>query len=147
MAVTSNTIQFGAEFTAAIKAGNWKIEGKIGGDALIRLPFYFDVTLKGGVHVKYRGHNLIGVKFKGGLSGPSPLVLRGEVCVSLLFFDACWSDSFELGDPGAIAGAVITSLVPVLAEELAHGRQPHRRRRRRRAGAARRATTNRPASC
>ena len=61
MAVTSNTIQFGAEFTAAIKAGNWKIEGKIGGDALIRLPFYFDVTLKGGVHVKYRGRNLIGV--------------------------------------------------------------------------------------
>jgi hypothetical protein len=119
MAVTSNTIQFGAEFTAAIKAGNWKIEGKIGGDALIRLPFYFDVTLKGGVHVKYRGHNLFGVKFKGGLSGPSPLVLRGEVCVSLLFFDACWSDSFELGHPGAIPGAAIASLVPVLAEEMA----------------------------
>jgi len=119
MAVTSNTIQFGAEFTAAIKAGHWKIEGKIGGDALIRLPFYFDVTLKGGVHVKYRGHSLIGVDFKGGLSGPSPLVLRGEVCVSLLFFDACWSDSFKLGEPGAIAGAAIASLVPVLAEEMA----------------------------
>jgi hypothetical protein len=118
VAVTSNTIQFGAEFTAAIKAGNWKIEGKIGGDALIRLPFYFDVTLKGSVHVKYRGHSLIGVSFKGGLSGPSPLVLRGEVCVSLLFFDACWSDSFELGDPGAIVGAAIASLVPVLAGEL-----------------------------
>ena len=39
MAITTNTIQFGAEFTAAIKAGNWKIEGKIGGDALIRMPF------------------------------------------------------------------------------------------------------------
>lgn len=118
LAITSNTIQFGAEFTAAIKAGNWKIEGKIGGDALIRLPFYFDLTLKGGVHVKYRGHNLIGVKFKGGLKGPSPLVLRGEVCVSVLFFDACWSDSFELARPGAVAGAVITSLVPMLADEL-----------------------------
>jgi hypothetical protein len=119
MAITSNTIQFGAEFTASIKSGNWKIEGNIGGDALIRLPFYFDVTLKGGVHVKYRGHNLIGVKFKGGLKGPSPLVLRGEVCISLLFFDACWSDSFKLAEPGAVAGAAIASLVPVLAEELA----------------------------
>ncbi len=118
-AITSNTIQFGAEFTAAIKSDHWKIEGKIGGDALIRMPFAFDVTLKGGVHVKYRGHNLIGVDFKGGLSGPSPLVLRGEVCVSLLFFDACWSDSFKLGDPGAILGATITSLVGVLADELA----------------------------
>ena len=119
MAITSSTIQFGAEFTASIKAGNWKIEGKIGGDALIRMPFHFDVTIKGGVDVKYRGHNLIGVKFKGGLSGPSPLILRGEVCVSLLFFDACWSDSFGLGDPGAVARAVITSLVPLLAGELA----------------------------
>ena len=119
MAVTSNTIQFGAEFTAAIKAGNWKIEGKIGGDALIRLPFTFDVTVKGSVHVKYRGRSLVGVSFKGGLSGASPLVLRGEVCVSLLFFDACWSDSFKLADPGRLVGAAITSLVPVLAGELA----------------------------
>ena len=118
MAITSNTIQFGAEFTAAIKAGNWKIEGNIGGDALIRMPFHFDVTLKGGVHVKYRGHNLIGVKFKGGLAGPSPLVLRGEVCIDLFFFDACWSDSFRLADTGAIVGAAFRSLVPVLAEEL-----------------------------
>ncbi|CAN5259125.1 hypothetical protein BH18ACT12_BH18ACT12_08990 [soil metagenome] len=119
MALTSNTIQFGAEFTASIKAGNWKIEGSIGGDALIRMPFYFDVTIKGGVHVKYRGHNLIGVKFKGGLAGPSPLVLRGEVCISLLFFDACWSDSFTLGDSGALPSAAIASLVPVLADEMA----------------------------
>ena len=118
MAITSNTIQFGAEFTAAIKSGNWKLEGKIGGDALIRLPFYFDVTIKGSVHVKYRGRSLVGVKFKGGLSGPSPLVLRGEVCISLLLFDACWSDSFELGSPGDIAGATLASLVPVLAAEL-----------------------------
>ena len=118
MAITSNTIQFGAEFTAAIKSGNWKLEGKIGGDALIRLPFYFDVTIKGSVHVKYRGRSLVGVKFKGGLSGPSPLVLRGEVCISLLLFDACWSDSFELGSAGDIAGATLASLVPVLAAEL-----------------------------
>jgi hypothetical protein len=119
MALTSNTIQFGAEFTASIKAGNWKIEGSIGGDALIRLPFYFDVTIKGGVHVKYRGHNLIGVKFKGGLAGPSPLILRGEVCISLLLFDACWGDSFQLGDSGAMPKSVFDSLVTVLADEMA----------------------------
>jgi hypothetical protein len=118
LAITSNTIQLGAKFTAAIKSGKWKIEGTIAGDALIRKPFSFDIAVKGGVHVKYRGRSLVGVGFSGGLSGPSPLVLRGEVCVSLLLFDACWSDSFELADPGRIAGAVITSLVPVLAAEL-----------------------------
>ncbi|MGE5691549.1 MAG: DUF6603 domain-containing protein [Pseudomonadota bacterium] len=117
MAVTSNTIQFGATFTASIKSGNWKIEGSIGGDALIRQPFAFDVEIRGGVHVKYRGHNLIGVSFKGGLAGPDPLVLRGEVCISLLLFDACWRDSYELGGDD-ISGPVITSLVPVLADEM-----------------------------
>ncbi|MGE5273971.1 MAG: DUF6603 domain-containing protein [Verrucomicrobiota bacterium] len=119
MAITSNTIQFGAEFKASIKAGNWKITGTIGGDALIRLPFYFDITIKGSVGVTYRGHNLISVKFKGGLAGPSPLVLRGEVCISLLFFDACWSDSYTLGDSGALPRPLVTSLVPVLAAEMA----------------------------
>jgi hypothetical protein len=119
MAITSNTIQFGAEFTASIKAGNWKITGSIGGDALIRMPFSFDITIKGKVGVTYRGHNLISVKFKGGLAGPSPLVLRGEVCISLLFFDACWSDSFTLGDSGALPRPVVASLVPVLAAEMA----------------------------
>jgi len=44
-------------------------------------------------------------------------VLRGEVCVSLLLFDACWSDSYELGGDD-ISGPVIASLVPVLAEEM-----------------------------
>ncbi|HSL66518.1 MAG TPA: DUF6603 domain-containing protein, partial [Gaiellaceae bacterium] len=120
MALTSNTIQFGATFNASIKSGNWKIEGYIGGDALIRMPFAFDVEIKGGVHVKYRGHNLIGVDFKGGLAGPSPLVLRGKVCVSLLLFDACWSDSIELGGED-ISGPTVASLVPVLADEMARG--------------------------
>jgi hypothetical protein len=121
MAITSNTIQFGADFTASIKAGNWKITGSIGGDALIRMPFYFDITIRGSVGVTYRGHNLISVKFKGGLAGPSPLVLSGEVCVSLFLFDACWSDSFTLGDSGALPRPVVSSLVPVLAAEMALG--------------------------
>lgn len=118
LAVTTNTLQAGLELKAAIKSGNWKIEGTIGGDALIRMPFFFDISLHGGVHVKYRGRNLIGVSFKGGISGPSPITLRGEVCVSLLLFDACWGDSIELGGGGDLAAAAFTSLVPVLAGEL-----------------------------
>jgi len=118
LAVTTNTIQFGAELTAEISSGRWSIEGKIGGDALIGLPFSFDISIHGGVHVKYRGHSLIGVDFKGGIKGPSPIVLRGEVCVSLLFFDACWSDSIQLGGGTAIGGPVIVSLVDLLAGEL-----------------------------
>ncbi len=118
MAVTTSTLQFGAELTATISSGHWSIEGKIGGDALIVLPLTFDVSIYGGVHVKYRGHNLVGVDFKGGMSGPSPIVLRGEVCVSLLLFDACWSDSIKLGSGEAVFGALIAILVPMLGGEL-----------------------------
>ena len=118
LAVTTSTLQFGAELTATVSSGHWSIEGKIGGDALIVLPFTFDVSIYGGVHVKYRGHNLVGVDFKGGLSGPSPIVLRGEVCVSLLLFDACWSDSIQLGSGEAVFGPLIASLVPMLGGEL-----------------------------
>lgn len=119
LAITTTTVQAGLELKAAIKSGNWRIEGIIGGDALIRLPFDFDVSLHGGVHVTYRRHNLIGVSFKGGISGPSPIVLRGEVCVSLLLFDACWGDSIELGFGDNIRPPAFETLVPMLAEELA----------------------------
>lgn len=119
LAVTSTTLQAGLELKAAIKSGNWRIVGTIGGDALIRLPFDFDVSLHGGVHVTYRGRNLIGVSFKGGISGPSPIVLRGEVCVSLLLFDACWGDSIELGFGDNIRPPAFETLVPMLGEELA----------------------------
>ncbi len=118
LAVTTSTIQFGAELTAEISSGKWSIEGKIGGDALFALPFSFNISIHGGVHVKYRGHSLIGVDFKGGITGPSPIVLSGEVCVSLLLFDACWSDSIQLGSGTRAGGPPIASLVALLADEL-----------------------------
>ena len=118
LAVTTNTIQFGAELTAEISSGKWSIEGKIGGDALSALPFSFNISIHGGVHVKYRGHSLIGVDFKGGITGPSPIVLSGEVCVSLLFFDACWSETIQLGGGQALPGPLIASLVASSASEL-----------------------------
>ena len=119
VAVTTSTFQFGAKLTATINSGKWSIDGTMGGDALISLPFSFDVSIYGGVHVKYRGHNLIGVDFEGGLAGPSPIVLRGKVCVSILFIDACWSGSIEMGAGLALPGRLIASLVPILADELA----------------------------
>lgn len=118
LALTTNTIQFGVEFTAAVHAGNWNIQGKIGGDALIERPFFFDVSLYGSVGVRWKSHTLAGVTFNGGLSGPSPLVLRGEVCIELLLCDVCWGDSWELNNSDMPAPPVVASLVPVLAMEM-----------------------------
>ena len=118
MAVTSNTIQFGATFTASIKSGNWKIEGSIGGDALIRHAVHFDVDDQGRrAREVPRAQPDRRQASRAASPGPSPLVLRGEVCISLLLFDACWRDSFTLGGDD-ISGPVIASLVPVLADEM-----------------------------
>ena len=82
-----------------------EIEGKIGGDALIRLPFYFDVTIKGGVHVKYRGRNLVGVEFKGGLRG------RRRSCCGARCASRCCC-SMPVGATASSSGAPVPSREP-----------------------------------
>ena len=104
LAVTTNTLQFGVEFTATISSGSWNIQGKLGGDALVRMPFFFDISIHGSVAVRYKSHTLAAVKLKGGLRGPRPLVLYGEVCIELLFFDVCFSDSWELSSSDLAEG-------------------------------------------
>jgi hypothetical protein len=118
VAVTTNTIQLGVDFIAVISSGNWNIEGRIGGDALVRLPFFFDVSIHGSVRIRWKSHTLAGVRLEGGLTGPRPLTLRGELCIELLFFDVCYSDSWELTSSDVPVGALVQSLVPVLAAEL-----------------------------
>ena len=118
-AVTTNTIQFGLDYTAAISWGNWHIEGKLGGDALIRLPMFFEISIHASVAVKYRFITLAGVSFKGTFSGVHPFALAGEVHVEVLFLvDATYSGSWALSDAAVEAAPALASLVPVLADEL-----------------------------
>ncbi|MEJ7690782.1 MAG: DUF6603 domain-containing protein [Nocardioidaceae bacterium] len=118
LAVTASTVQFGAELDASVQVGGWKIEGKIGGDGLIvLLPFSFDISVFGGVHVKYRFIDLLGIDFKEAWSA-RPRWCCAARCVSLMFSDWCWDGSIELGGGVALLGRVIDSLVPILAAEL-----------------------------
>ena len=97
-AITSNTLQFGASVEAAINSGGWAIHGSIGFDALIqRVPFHFEFDIRASVSVAYSGHTLASLTLTGSLSGPGPVVLRARVCIELLFFDICFSHTFELG--------------------------------------------------
>ena len=58
------------------------------------------------------------MKLKGGLKGTKPFVLSGEVCLEFLFFEACFSDSWELGSLDAADVVGLVSLIPALIEEL-----------------------------
>jgi hypothetical protein len=118
LAVTTNTIQAGLDFIATISAGNWNIQGKIGGDALVRLPFFFDISLHGSVAVRWKSHSIAAVKLKGGLTGIRPLVLYGELCLEFLFFDVCYSGSWELNATDLADAALTQTLLPIVEAEL-----------------------------
>ena len=97
------------------------------------------MSIHGGVHVKYRGHNLIGVNFKGGLRGAVAARAAGRgvhlaAVVRRLLARQHRARRWRSG----VSAPVIASLVPLLADELdnAANLTVARRRRPARAGDA-----------
>jgi hypothetical protein len=88
-AVAASTVQAGATLRAQAKFGPLSIDGWLGFDAIFFLEprFHFEVDLKAGVAVKFKGHNLASVDFKGTLSGPGLWRITGTVTFSILFWD------------------------------------------------------------
>lgn len=119
-AVTTNTLQFGASVEAIINAGNFSIQGIVGFDALIQFqPFHFTVDIRASVRVRYKSRSFAGLTLTGSLSGPGPVVLRAKVCIELLFFDICFSDTFTLGSSTPPAFTPVASALDALADALA----------------------------
>ncbi len=87
-AVTSNTVQFGANAEVFFGLDDFKLEGHIGFDALFRFsPFYFDIMFSASLSVTVFGVGLFSVRVRGELEGTSPWYIEGEGSISLLFWD------------------------------------------------------------
>jgi hypothetical protein len=118
-AITSNSVQFGASVEVSAKLGPFRIMGFIGFDALIRFePFYFSISFKASVRLKWKGRTLAGISVSGTLSGPGPVKFTGRACVEVLFFDICKSGSFEIGSDAPPVVRQIPSALTMLALEL-----------------------------
>jgi hypothetical protein len=118
-AITTNTMQFGAAVEAVVNVGSWNIQGLLRFDALLRFePFRFQIDIRASVRVRYKSRTLAGLTLTGSLTGPGPVVLKAKVCIELLFFDICFSDTFTIGssDPSSITP--VPSALHVLLEEL-----------------------------
>jgi len=125
-AITSNTLQLGASVEAAINSGGWAIHGSIGFDALIqRVPYHFEFDIRASVSVAYSGHTLASLTLTGSLSGPGPVVLRARVCIELLFFDVCFSHTFELGPTTPPPVPIGPDLLDALVAELTNPARVH----------------------
>jgi hypothetical protein len=138
LALTSNTLQFGARVELTAGTGSFNVHGWLGFDALCeRNPLAFEFDLTAGVDLRAGSDVIASVHLDGKLSGPTPWHIAGEASLSLLFFsvsvhfDKTWGSTATalpasdplpvlaaaLGDPsswsGALPAGVRAAITPV----------------------------------
>jgi hypothetical protein len=87
-AVTSNTVQFGAQAELVLGFDDFGLEGHISFDALFRFsPFAFAIAIAASISLKAFGVSLFSVHLHFVLEGPAPWRARGRGSISLLFFE------------------------------------------------------------
>ena len=121
-AVTSNTVQFGADCSLHAAAFGFSITGNVGFDVLIQLlPFHFLAAFRASVQLKRGSKNLFKVSVAGELEGPLPLRLAGKAT-----FEILWCDFSVKFDKTLVDGGVPNDVVriDVLAELLVALSQP-----------------------
>jgi hypothetical protein len=113
LAITSNTVQFGADLDVFIGVGGYGLAGHLGFDALLQLnPFAFKADISATIALMAGGDDLMSVELDGSLSGPGPWTINGSFKIHLLFFDISKSFTYSWGDD---AGAQPVAAVDVLA--------------------------------
>lgn len=106
LAVTSNTMQFGARVELFLGFSKFNLQGHFAVDALFqRSPFRFTVHLSASLAVKVFGVGAFSVRIEGTLEGPKPWHIQGHGKISLLFwsisipFDKTWGEGQDTGLP------------------------------------------------
>jgi hypothetical protein len=127
-AVTSNTLQFGANIDAYASAGGFAVHGYVGFDVLfIFSPFSFEADFSAGFSISYDGDTFAGIQLSASLSGPNPWHLHGTASLQFLFFsvgvsiDLTWGDSSPATLPNV---AVLPLLTAALADPANWSAQP-----------------------
>ena len=117
-AVTSNTVQFGADADIYFKFSSFRVEGNLGIDALFQIsPFAFAAEVRAGVSLKAFGVGCFSIKLRFALEGPTPWRVHGRGSVSLLFFDISANFDITWG-AGRDTTLPPVRVLPILAGEL-----------------------------
>jgi hypothetical protein len=99
LAVTSNTLQFGARLDVFVGVDGYGISGFLNFDTLLQLrPFHFDADISGAVGLSVGGHELMSLHLDGALSGPAPWHVAGKVSFDVLWWTVTESFSTTFGD-------------------------------------------------
>ncbi len=117
-AITSNSVQFGAKAEMFIDVKVCSIEGYIAFDALFQFsPFYFIISLAAGFALKIGGSDVLSIRIKMSLEGPTPWRAKGSGSISILFFDISADFDKTWGDEANTSLPDI-HIVPRLLEEM-----------------------------
>jgi hypothetical protein len=88
IALTANTLQFGARAEITAGTGSFNVHGWLGLDALCeRDPISFTFDLSAGIDLRHGTDVLASVHLDGQLFGPTPWHISGEASLSLFLFD------------------------------------------------------------
>jgi hypothetical protein len=119
-AVTSNTLQFGANVELYASAAGFSVHGWVGFDALFQFsPFAFEIDFSAGFDVSFEGASFAGIQLDASLSGITPWHLHGDASFHILFFsvsasiDLTWGDTKQTELP---AQPVLPPLVAALGD-------------------------------
>jgi hypothetical protein len=123
LAVTSNTVQFGARVDLHAAGGGFSFDGRLGFDALMQLaPLAFQVDVGAALALRYRGRLLMGISFHGSLAGPTPWQVQGKATIKILFFKVSVRFERQFGSKEAPPLPAAVDVVAQVAAALADRR-------------------------
>ncbi|MFG1837304.1 DUF6603 domain-containing protein [Micromonospora sp. NPDC049175] len=123
LALTSNTVQFGARVDVGARAGSFSIGGFLAFDALVTLsPLAFHVDIAAKLAVKAGSHTLFSINLALTLTGPRPWHAHGRASFSILFFDVSFGFDLTVGDAAPAALPNPVDVGPLLLAALADPR-------------------------
>ena len=117
-AITTNTVQFGAQIDFRFKVWKVKIVGWFGFDVLFQFdPFKFIADVSAGLAVKWGSSTLFSISLAFSLQGPSPWIAKGTAKFKVLFFTVKAKFSEKWGEEKSVPLPDIRVL-PLVIEAL-----------------------------
>jgi hypothetical protein len=120
LAITANTVQFGARASLHAEAAGCTVDGDLSFDSLVTLlPPHFIIDFHTGVQLKFHGHTLCKISLDGTLEGPLPLRLSARAKFEILWFSISVGFHFTLADGDDTPAIAAVSLINEVAAALA----------------------------
>ena len=121
LAITTNTVQFGARLELCDEIAGCGVDGWFGFDTLFKWDpaFSFSIRASAGVAVQVLGETLMGINIDLLLEGPSQWHVQGTGSIRLFLFHVSLDFEHRWGPSPTDGGAVITpqaALISALAE-------------------------------